>query len=307
MRDSANVFNDSPTERPMAIESAPPEPDLRPPRRRRHELNSLLWLCGWGGVTAIALTALATTSQTETAGARLQHIFGTNEASAIARMPPRVAQLETETQLMVAQIRALNTDRDRLIGRVALLESSIDDMTGAIKKQAAATAAVLAAKATPPSPSAPATTPSAASNPPSVNSTIATTDTPGAAAPLPPKDELTSAQSVPLPVARVATVSITRPETPPTAQNDVGLDLGGGATIESVRQRWLIVKANFGPLLGGMHPLAARERRQGTTGYRLVVGPLPNNAAAAGLCAHFNAARTTCRAVKFDGEQIAQQ
>jgi hypothetical protein len=291
----------------MAIESTPPEPDLRAPRRRRRELNSLLWLCGWGGVTAIALTALAITSQTETAGERLRRIFATNEASAIARMPPRVAQLETETQLLAAQIRALNTDRDRLLGRVALLESSIDDMTGAIKKQAAATAAALAAKATPPAPSAPATTPPAPSNPPAGNSTMATTETPGAAAPPPPKADLTSAQAVPLPVARVATVSITRPETPPTTQNDFGLDLGGGATIESVRQRWIVVKANFGPLLSGMHPLAAREQRQGATGYRLVVGPLPNSAAAAGLCAHFNAARTACRAVKFDGEQIAQQ
>jgi hypothetical protein len=291
----------------MAIESAPPEPDLRAPRRRRRELNSLLWLCGWGGVTAIALTALAITSQTETAGERLRRIFGTNQASAIARMPPRVAQLETETQLLAAQIRTLSADRDRLIGRVALLESSIDDMTGAIKKQAAATAAALAARAIPPAPGAPATTPAAASNAPPGNSTMAATETPDAAAPLPPKVDLTSAQSVPLPVARVATVSITRPDLAPTTQNDFGLDLGGGATIESVRQRWLTVKANFGPLLSGMHPLAAREQRQGATGYRLVVGPLPNSAAAAGLCAHFNAARTACRAVKFDGEQIAQQ
>jgi hypothetical protein len=291
----------------MAIESAPPEPDLRAPRRRRRELNSLLWLCGWGGVTAIALTALAITSQTETASERLGRVFGTNQASAIARMPPRVAQLETETQLLAAQIRTLSADRDRLIGRVALLESGIDDVTGAIKKQAAATAAVLAARATPPAPSVSATTPAPASNASPGNSTMAATETPDAAAPLPPKADLTSAQSVPLPVARVATVSITKTETAPTTQNDFGLDLGGGATIESVRQRWLTVKANFGPLLSGMHPLAAREQRQVATGYRLVVGPLPNSAAAAGLCAHFNAARTACRAVKFDGEQIAQQ
>jgi hypothetical protein len=290
----------------MAIESIPPKPDARAPRRRRRELNALLWLFGWGGVTAIALTALAITSQTETAGERLRRVFATNESSAIARMPPRVAQLETETQRLAAQIRALNSDRDRLAGRIALLESSIDDMTGAIKKQAAATAAALAAKATPPAPIAPATTPPAQSNPPGGNSTMATTDTP-IPAPPPAKSDLTSAQAVPLPVARVATVSITRPEPLPTTQNDFGLDLGGGATIESVRQRWITVKANFGPLLSGMHPLAALDQRTGATGYRLVVGPLPNSAAATGLCAHFSAARTACRAVKFDGEQIAQQ
>src|SRR5262249_54940387 len=97
----------------MAIESAPPEPDLRAPRRRRRELNTLLGLWVWGGLTAIALTALAIPSQTETAGERLRRIFATDQASAIARMPPRIAQLETETQLLAVQIRALSTDRDR--------------------------------------------------------------------------------------------------------------------------------------------------------------------------------------------------
>jgi hypothetical protein len=85
------------------------------------------------------------------------------------------------------------------------------------------------------------------------------------------------------------------------------LELGAGATMEAVRQRWTAVKANFGPLLSGMHPLAARDQRSGATGYRLVVGPLPNSAAASGLCAHFSAARTTCRAVKFDGDPILPQ
>ncbi|MGB6861057.1 MAG: hypothetical protein WBE32_09015, partial [Pseudolabrys sp.] len=136
----------------MAIEQTPTEPDLRAPRRRRRELNSLLWLCGWGGFTAVALTALAIASQTETASERLRHIFAMNESSAIARMPPRVAQLETETQRLAVQVRALTTDRDRLAGRIALLESSIDDMTGAIKKQAVATATALAARVPPPTP-----------------------------------------------------------------------------------------------------------------------------------------------------------
>jgi hypothetical protein len=78
-------------------------------------------------------------------------------------------------------------------------------------------------------------------------------------------------------------------------QNEFGLDLGGGATV-GVRQRWATAKANFGSLLSGMDPCAAREHRPGKTGYRLVVGPLPNSAAAAGLGAHFSAARTACHA-----------
>jgi len=290
----------------MAIEPTTTEPGLRAPRRRRHELNSLLWLCGWGGATAVALTALAITSQTETGGKRLRRIFAIEESSAIARMLPRVAQLEADTQALAAQVRALNTERDRLAGRIALLESSVDDMTGAIKKQAAATAA-LAAKTSAPTPSAPATVPAPASGLPAENPTITTAGSPAPTVQLPPKADVTVTQPVPLPVARVATVSITRPGPAAAPRNAFGLDLGGGATIESIRHRWITVKANLGPLLRGLHPLAAREQRPGGTGYRLVVGPLPNSAAAAGLCAHFNAARSACRAVKFDGEQIAQQ
>ena len=291
----------------MAIEQTPKEPDLRAPRRRGRELNSLLWLCGWGAFTAVALTALAIASQTETAGERFRHIFAINESSAIARMPPRVAQLETETQRLAAQVRALTTDRDRLAGRIALLESNIDDMTGAIKKQAAATATALAAKVPPPTPGAPATAPPASSNPPGANVTIAAAETLASAAAPAPKADRAPPQAVPLPPARVATVSITGPDPPAARQDDFGLDLGGGASIDAVRQRWSTVKANFGPLLSGMHPLAAHDQRPGATGYRLVVGPLPNSVAASGLCAHFSAARTACRAVKFDGEQITQQ
>jgi len=291
----------------MAIEQTPKEPDLRAPRRRGRELNSLLWLCGWGAFTAVALTALAIASQTETAGERFRHIFAINESSAIARMPPRVAQLETETQRLAAQVRALTTDRDRLAGRIALLESNIDDMTGAIKKQAAATATALAAKVPPPTPGAPATAPPASSNPPGANVTIAAAETLASAAAPAPKADRAPPPAVPLPPARVATVSITGPDPPAARQDDFGLDLGGGASIDAVRQRWSTVKANFGPLLSGMHPLAAHDRRPGATGYRLVVGPLPNSVAASGLCAHFSAARTACRAVKFDGEQITQQ
>jgi len=291
----------------MAIEQTPKEPDLRAPRRRGRELNSLLWLCGWGGFTAVALTALAIASQTETAGERFRHIFAINESSAIARMPPRVAQLETETQRLAAQVRALTTDRDRLAGRIALLESNIDDMTGAIKKQAAATATALAAKVPPPTPGAPATAPPASSNPPGANVTIAAAETLASAAAPAPKADRAPPPAVPLPPARVATVSITGPDPPAARQDDFGLDLGGGASIDAVRQRWSTVKANFGPLLSGMHPLAAHDQRRGATGYRLVVGPLPNSVAASGLCAHFSAARTACRAVKFDGEQITQQ
>lgn len=284
----------------MATEQTPPELASRDARRRRRELDSLMWLCGWGGVTAVALLALAIASQTDTANERLRRVFAAGDTSAIAGMPPRVAQLESETQLLAAQVRALITERDRLSGRIGLLESSIDDMSGTIKKQAAATAAVLAAKeASPaPSPKQQATAPPVAS---------ADRDTTASIPPnaLPKVDSV--APAIPMPPARIANASAVENDQPAPKQTEFGLDLGSGATIDGVRLRWITVKANFGPLLSGLRPLATRDRRAGATGFRLIVGPLPNSAAATGLCAHFVAARTPCRAVKFEGEQIAQQ
>jgi len=43
----------------MAAEQMPRELASRDARRRRCEFNSLMWLCGWGGVTAGALLAFA--------------------------------------------------------------------------------------------------------------------------------------------------------------------------------------------------------------------------------------------------------
>jgi hypothetical protein len=297
LADSVNVFNDSPIEDPMAIEPAPVEINLREPSKRGRDFSALLWLCGWGVATAVALSALAITTQTKTATDRLRSIFAVSEPSAVAQMPPRVAQLELEAQMLTAQVRALNADRDRLAGRIALLESSVDDMTGTIKRQAAALAARTALPAQP-QPIAPQPQPNSA--PP------AATATPAVTAPEAKPDSVTTS-SVPLPPERAAAAQASAGPEPAASANEFGLDLGGASTLDGVQQRWTTVKANFGPLLSNLHPLAAPERRQGKAGYRLVVGPLPNSPAATGLCAHFNAAHPPCRAVRFEGEQIAQR
>ena len=280
----------------MAIEPAPVEINLRDPSKRGRDFSALLWVCGWGAATAVALSALAVTSQTHAATDRLRSIFAASEPSAVAQMPPRVAQLELEAQMLTAQVRALNADRDGLAGRIALLESSVDDMTGTIKRQAAATAAALAARTALPAPHAqPATTPPAAAAPAAA-----------VAAPEAKPDSIITS-SVRLPPERAAAAQASAGPEPAASPNEFGLDLGNASTQDGVQQRWTTLKANFGPLLSNLHPLAATERRQGKTGYRLVVGPLPNSPAAAGLCAHFNAAHTPCRAVKFEGEQLAQR
>ena len=78
----------------MATEQTPPESDLRGPRRRRRDVNTLLWLCGWGGITTVALIILAITTQTESANERLRHIFSVKKSPALAQISPRIVQLE---------------------------------------------------------------------------------------------------------------------------------------------------------------------------------------------------------------------
>ena len=85
---------------------------------------------------------------------------------------------------------------------------------------------------------------------------------------------------------------------------EVGIDLGGARSLEIMQARWVAVKANFGPLLNGLRPLVARDTRPHMTPYRLIVGPLPNAAAAAQVCARFAASKVTCRTAKFAGAQL---
>ena len=120
-----------------------------------------------------------------------------------------------------------------------------------------------------------------------------------AAAPLP--------EPIPLPPTRMASAPASEPAAEPPRKPEIGVDLGGAPNMEVLNMRWVAVKANFGPLLTGLHPLAARVQRPGATDVRLLVGPLPTITAANQLCARFTAARVTCRPAKFDGQRLTQQ
>ena len=88
---------------------------------------------------------------------------------------------------------------------------------------------------------------------------------------------------------------------------ELGIDLGGAHSLEILHARWIAVKANFGPFIEGMHPLMVHDTRAGAKiPYRLIVGPLPNGAAAAQLCQKFAASKVNCRTTRFAGEQLTQ-
>ncbi len=235
------------------------------------------------------LTALAVTTQTKSATERLRSIFAAAEPA--SRDASRVTELQFETRILIAQIRVLTADRDRLAGPIALLESSIDDMTGAIKRQADLTAAALAANPRrrhrrPPFPRRYGPHPRRSQRKAQPAAPPSSSEVANVTRPCSPRRRLANSRRSP-----GALVGFNGGRTRCTSRKtgEFALDLGGGPTLDAIRQRWVTVKANFGPLLSGMHR-SAREHRTGSTGYRLVVGPLPNRPAATGLCAHFNAA-----------------
>jgi hypothetical protein len=300
----------------MAIKSAPPESDL--PNIRKHPRASRpLWrLFGWGSAAAIALAAVALTSQTEAGSHRLQLALAyvSEPVRAVAQIPPRAAETEAETRRLAAQVRELAADRERLTARIATLERNLDDMTGSIKQPAAPTAAT----APPPAPSAPATTPAViAAAPPAPPLPVLTplampapAET-AASRPATPQTQPAEAapELVPLPPVRMAAAPASEPAAAllPPAKLEFGIDLGGAANVEALRAHWVAMKANYGPLLLGLRPVASpRLRRPAGVDYRLVAGPLPNAAAAAQLCARFPVTHTGCRPAKFEGTHLAE-
>jgi hypothetical protein len=98
-----------------------------------------------------------------------------------------------------------------------------------------------------------------------------------------------------------------QPARPAPATTEYGIDLGAAPNMEALRARWATIKANLGPLLTGLQPIAVRDRRPGSTQVHLVVGPMPNIAAARQVCTRFAAARVACQPAKFDGEAVVQR
>jgi hypothetical protein len=309
----------------MAIKSAPPEPDL--PNIRKPLRARPLWrLFGWGGAATIALAAVALTSQTEAGSKRLQLAlaFASEPGRAVIQIPPRAVETEAETKRLAAQVRELAADRERLTARIAMLERNLEDMTGSIKQQREQLVAARAANT--PAPSAPATTPSVVAAPPppapvlpalislampAVSDTTAswpaTATTPQAAeAATPPVAAEPAADAAPPPV-HVAAAPALEPVAAPPPKPDYGIDLGAATSLEALRVHWAALKANYGPLLVGLHPVATQHTKTPTgVTYRLVAGPLPNAAEAARLCARFPVTRTGCRPAKFSGAQLAE-
>jgi sporulation related protein len=288
----------------MANEIIPPKPErpiaLKPLRR------SPLWrLFGWGTVATLALIAVVLTSQTEAGSRRLRSAFvDSAEPVAVVSALPRGADSGAEARRLAVQVRELTADRDRLTARIATLERHLEDMTGSIKRQdeklaAAATREPEMTLAPPGRAKLPALMAPGADH--AELPWFMSMRTPQIAEP-PVPPQRTEAEAPPLPPARASTAN----EPEPPARGEFAIDLGGAASIETLRALWVSLKASHGPVLVGLQPLVAQHPKQpsGVT-YRLVAGPLANAEEAARLCSRLPATRTGCHPTKFGGAQLA--
>ncbi len=246
-------------------------------------MRGLLRLAGWGGLAAaavlLAVIAANSNGRLLRPGADTQAIRAAELAKAEAAKAAqlaRIAATEDETRRLTEMVRALSADRERLITRVSVLERKLDDVTGSIKKQAAA---------------APAPTPNPETLP-------KITSAPPPAAPIP-------APSGP----PIRTGSLPPPSSAPesdSARPAAGVDIGGANNFDGLRTLWNSVTAAHASLFDGLHPVVAvRENNKSRAAdLRLVAGPLTDLESATRICTALAAAKQFCRLVTFEGAPL---
>jgi hypothetical protein len=253
----------------------------------------------WAGVATLAVLVAVIAANTETGVHRIAGLITPDEAPRGARGPNGLAtrsfDAELEARRLSDAVRVLAADRDRLLTRVAVLERSLDDVTGSIPSQQPAAAAPKSAPLLPqipPQVSAPATTPAVPVT------AVAPTPAPAPAPAAPPSRVTVSNE----PMSGGPAQSI-------ATKTDFGIDIGGNASLDGLRVLWTNLKAAQPALLEGLRPvIAIREAgKPGTVELRLVAGPLANAGAAARLCAALTAAGQVCQTTVFDGQRLALQ
>src|SRR5690242_16441297 len=235
----------------MPTDNDEPTPELI--ELRRFDLHSLWRVLLWGSSAAMALAVVAGTTFSDVGSERLKQTVASILEPAKLTAPvdnkaQQIAELEKQTRDLAQTVRDLTTERDQVKTRLASLEQSLEDITGAVKKQSAQIAAQQssAASAKPvPTVSAPAT--------------VAVTASPTAApqtAPAPQATASTTKDSnptgaTPMPASRIASATpaaTAKPEAvaepAPVIRKEMGIDIGGAASLEALRAHWAGIKAN---------------------------------------------------------------
>ena len=303
----------------------PPERTAREPAGKKPRDRILLRTGAWGVCAALAVATLLAAAQGPAASKRIEGAL----SGADNTPPPRLTVAdaaqghERSIKALQSKIDDITRDRDRLAARIAALEHNLGDMTGSIAKidssriaAAAVSAPVSAPEAVPvaravqPEPPGPAVTSVPALLPagPIVLDPLATPPA-GIASILPQTPPHRDAkneheQSAPERVAALAP----RPESPkrPMPHPEIGIELATAPNMEQLRRSWSAAKANYGPLLVGLSPVAVRDRHPGSTAVRLVAGPVPNIIAAHKLCAQFATLNGNCWPTRIDPADVVR-
>jgi hypothetical protein len=294
----------------------------------------------WGMVAAVSLTIAIFAGATEAGSDRARHAaLQLREVVMPSGIKPARPLDAVEGRKLAETVRVLTADRERLLARIAALENNVDDMTGSIKRVERAARPVPTTieqpfspmTALPPQPPAPARPqPVLAAAPPAQAPPAVSVPPPvPAAAPpsRPPAEQVTvsiNAQHNGRDNAQDQTqdqmqdAAPAAPETTPAqaatppsrvTRRQFGLDLGGSASEDALRQVWTTALRRHNALLQNLRPLVlSREQpRGGGVEYRLIAGPIGNAAKAARYCAAITGTGGICQPTMYDGQKFASQ
>ena len=266
---------------------APPRQEAaKRPFTMRHLRRMTLW--GVAAVGTLFVAVLATRS--EGGAQRLAAAFSSPRGTRAQLAAAHPFDARAETQHLAAAVRDLTAENSQLKSRLASVEQNLDDVTGSVTRQIEA---VKAQTTWPPDATPVPLTPAliaSITNP-------ATPAPAGLAAPLP-----SPPQTVPAQPAAPGDASGASP-------TEYGVDIGSALSIQVLRARWLGVRSAHAQLFEGLAPtVVLKETPQARrVELHLVLGPLADQAKAAGLCAALAPYRLYCRATVFAPPHMALQ
>jgi len=231
--------------------------------------RSLLRLAIWGGAAAAGLAVVVLAAYTNVGSQWLMTAMAPAPGQpSAAQLAARSTETENETRRLLEAVQILDADREQMLTRITSLERTLEDITGSIQRQVAATP--------------PAASPTVIS-PPSSTAT--------------PTDVMPATTPLDAPAALAAD----------TLKPEVGIEVGSAVNFDGLRLLWNSTRGANAALFDGLHPLVAvrENRRTRAVELRLMIGPFANAEAAARLCSMLSNVRRFCQPAAFEGQQFS--
>jgi hypothetical protein len=287
-------------------------------------MQSLWRLATWGVLAAVALfiaviSAFSNAGAQRSAPASQPAQQAASQQAASLEMQQRSFAAEVrmqlsnnteETRRLSDAVHALSADREQLTTRMATLERNLDGVTGSIKRDRAANAAL--------PPAAPQIPPARPEAPMTTGSIPPATPAPSAPVPASPAPEVRVAviqpggappagQSEEVKSSGTDAANRTMASASTETASGLGVDVGGAANFDALRALWHSTKNNDPSLLDDFYPLVATRENSKTHAaeLRLIIGPMPDAEAAAQLCVTLASAHQYCQPVAFEGQRLA--